>query len=62
MTLEQQLKQAIADEKESFKRIHATHQGRLDFLRKQLKHVKRNNIRTVQEAVAFGVENQTLSR
>jgi 2-polyprenyl-3-methyl-5-hydroxy-6-metoxy-1,4-benzoquinol methylase len=47
MTLEQQLKQAIADEKESFKRIHATHQGRLDFLRKQLKHVKRNNIRTI---------------
>jgi ElaB/YqjD/DUF883 family membrane-anchored ribosome-binding protein len=61
MTIEQQLRQAIADEKESFKKYHAKHQSRLNQLKSKLKH-ERNNIRTVQEAVAFGVENQTLSR
>jgi hypothetical protein len=51
MTIEQQLRQAIADEKESFKKYHAKHQSRLNQLKSKLKH-ERNRIRTSTETKA----------
>lgn len=42
-SLEQLLKEAIKQEKENFQRLHATHQGYLAFLRRELKNVKRNS-------------------
>lgn len=61
MTIEE-IKKAIAIEKEHFKGYHATHQKVLASLRSQLKHAKRNNIRTIAEAVSFREQDSPLSR